>query len=93
MFSEPVEPTSTMSALPPYWVRFELRKKLVVIGCPTEGLMPTVPSWPSSWLQASAKLAGGEGITSPIRGSPPGPLQVSFGAVSGIEPATYTASL
>ena len=32
VFSEPVEPISTMSALPPYWVRFELRKKLVVGG-------------------------------------------------------------
>ena len=34
MFSEPVEPIITMSALPPYWVRFELRKKLVVTGWP-----------------------------------------------------------
>ena len=30
--SEPVAPIITMSALPPYWVRFELRKKLVVGG-------------------------------------------------------------
>ncbi len=77
-----------MSALPPYWVRFELRKKLVVSGWPTEGLTPIVPSWSSSWLQPSANSAGGEGITSPISGRPPGPVQVSFGAVSGIEPAT-----
>ena len=54
MFSEPVEPISTMSALPPYWVRFELRKKLVVIGWPMKGPMHVgeagqpVPCWSRS---------------------------------------------
>ena len=33
VFSEPVAPIRTMSALPPYCVRFALRKKLVVGGC------------------------------------------------------------
>jgi hypothetical protein len=33
-----------MSALPPYWVRFELRKKLVVIG------------WVVGWIPAPRRM-------------------------------------
>ncbi len=86
VFSEPVEPISTMSALPPYWVRLELRKKLVVKGCAL-GVTP-IPARPSrSCWQPSANSSGGAaGFPNP--GRPPGPEQVPFGAVSGKEPAT-----
>ena len=86
MFSDPVDPISTMSALPPYWVRLELRKKLVVIGCAV-GVTPIPPRSPRSCWQPCSYWGGGL-KTSPIPGSPPGPEQVSFGAVSGNEPAT-----
>ncbi len=42
VFSDPVVPIRTMSALPPYWVRLELRKKLVVNGCAV-GVTPMLP--------------------------------------------------
>jgi hypothetical protein len=76
----------TMSALPPYWVRFELRKKLVVVGWPVNRTpLAASRSWNAS--QPSVNSSGGSrGMsTGPM---PPGPSQVPNGAVSGSEPAT-----
>ena len=68
MFSDPVDPIRTMSALPPYCVRFALRKKLVVGGCAL-GVSPIEPSSPKNWVQASC-ASSGIGTTSPITGRP-----------------------
>jgi hypothetical protein len=79
VFSEPVDPISTMSALPPYWVRLELRKKLVVEGCAV-GWGPPAPTKKSR--------------NSSQPGTDPPPAfgmdasQFSTGAESGREPAT-----
>ena len=81
MFSEPVAPIRTMSALPPYCVRLALRKKLVVVNW-LEGRMPVAP-----WKSSRNSEQPGALAPPPTPGSP-GTSQFSVGAVSGSAPAT-----
>ena len=60
-----------MSALPPYWVRLELRKKLVVKGCAL-GVTP-IPARParSCWQPSANSSGGAAGIPQPGQAARP----------------------